>query len=238
MSHPQPALFAEEVPEHLHQEWRLRPGAAAADVVAAIAAARRAVTTLGAPMAVWGFGPELWRTLAPDAIPERVRSFTGVGSPSVVPVTQADIWLWCQGTTYPRLWRAGYDAAAALAPVAERVRWLRAYRGPDSRDPIGFIDGTENPAPDEAMEVALVGDDEPGGGGTTVLLQRWVHDLAAFAALPEAAQERVFGRTYADSTQLAPDELPATSHVARNTLEARGRRVADLPAQHVLRRSG
>ena len=52
-------------------------------------------------------------------------------------------------------------AIAALAP------WF----GSDSRDLTGFIDGTENPPVEEAFEVALVPDDQPGAAGAFVLAQ-------------------------------------------------------------------
>ncbi len=48
----------------------------------------------------------------------------------------------------------------------------------------GFIDGTENPSLSEAPEVALVPDESPGAGGSVVLVQQWMHDAAAFEALP------------------------------------------------------
>jgi len=72
----------------------------------------------------------------------------------------------------------------------------------------------------EAPEVALVPEGDPGAGGTILLLQRWVHDAAAWEALPVARQERAMGRTKPDSVELedrAPD-----SHVARTDQELFG----------------
>ena len=56
-------------------------------------------------------------------------------------------------------------------------------------------------------------------GGSTVLIQKWIHNLAAFNALPIAEQENVFGRTKADSVQLPDDVMPPTTHVSRNVVE-------------------
>jgi putative iron-dependent peroxidase len=44
---------------------------------------------------------------------------------------------------------------------------------------------------------------------------RWVHDLVAFNELSLAEQQRVFGRTKADSVELSDAEKPATAHIAR-----------------------
>ncbi len=220
MSDPQPELFIETTPEHLHAEWNLRPGASDDDVIAAVTEARRAVVWLGGPNVLWGFGPSLWRRLSGGTLPADVVDFTGIGPANAagVPVTQSDIWLWINGTAYPDVWRAAAKARNALAGVATLERHQRAYKAPESRDPTGFIDGTENPLTDEALEVALVPAGQPGAGGSAVFVQRWVHNLAAFEALPVAAQERVFGRTKPDSVQLPPAQMPATSHVSRNTV--------------------
>jgi putative iron-dependent peroxidase len=153
-------------------------------------------------------------------MPDDVVDFTGIGAGNAAgaPVTQSDIWFWCHGNSFEAVWHTAAAVRDALAPIAALQRHQRAYKGGDSRDPTGFIDGTENPLIDEAHEVALVPDGAPGAGGSAVFVQRWVHNLAAFQALPLAAQERVFGRTKADSTQLPPESMPPTSHVSRNTV--------------------
>lgn len=55
----------------------------------------------------------------------------------------------------------------------------------------------------------------PGEGGSHVLVIRWVHDLDAFHAQPQAEQERVFGRTKLNSEELVADWVPANAPIAR-----------------------
>ena len=52
-----------------------------------------------------------------------------------------------------------------------------------------------------------------------MLVQRWVHDLVAFEALPVAEQERVIGRTKPDSIEFRGEALPPTAHIARTQIE-------------------
>jgi putative iron-dependent peroxidase len=85
----------------------------------------------------------------------------------------------------------------------------------------GFIDGTENPNLMEAHDVAVVPDGTPGAGGSVLLLQKWLHDAAAWEALPVAEQERTMGRTKSDSTEL--QDRAADSHVARTDQEELGK---------------
>ena len=71
-----------------------------------------------------------------------------------VPATQHDLWIWVHGTGDDVIFDVG-RAVAALVDTGRGSRdevggWV--YR--DSRDLTGFIDGTENPAVEEAFEVA------------------------------------------------------------------------------------
>ena len=100
--------------------------------------------------------------------------------------------------------------------VVDEVHGFRYF---DERDLLGFVDGTENPEDGDAAEAVLIGSEDPGfESGTYVVVQKYVHDLAAWNALPMQEQERVIGRTKLEDVEL-PDEIkPANSHVALNTI--------------------
>ena len=66
----------------------------------------------------------------------------------------------------------------------------------------------------------VIPDGAPGGGGTVLLLQKWVHDAARWEALAPAAQERIIGRRKTDSVELDPK--PPDSHVARTDQDTFG----------------
>lgn len=172
------------------------------------------------PNIVWSFSPELWASLAPGTLPDNVHPFSGINGPRGLnaPATQSDVWVWVQGNLWEKVWAVTAAVRDAMAGAATLEYSLDAFVGADDRDPIGFIDGTENPALDEAMEIAVVPDGRTGAGGVPILVQKYIHDLAKFDSLSVKEQEDVFGRTKADSVQLADDVMPATSHVSRNTI--------------------
>jgi putative iron-dependent peroxidase len=118
------------------------------------------------------------------------------------------------------------DAARAvtdcLSPVGTLALEQPGFVYRDSRDLTGFIDGTANPPVLEAPSVALVPDNQPGGGGAFALTMRWVHNLEAFGRLSVDDQERVIGRTKLDSVELDDEAKPATAHIARVTIEEGG----------------
>lgn len=89
----------------------------------------------------------------------------------------------------------------------------------DARDLLGFVDGTENPTGAAARAAVLVGDEDPAfAGGSYVVVQKYVHDLAAWEALPVEAQERVIGRHKLSDLELPDEVRPADAHVSLTTV--------------------
>ena len=215
MATPQPGIFAQGTRSHRHVEFVLRPDASPDDVYAALQGLRQPSVTAGGVNIVVGFSPSLWRQLAPDAAPHELTEFPDLDG---VPSTEHDVWIWCHGPSDDVLLDTTRLVAAMLAPVATVADEVSGFVYHDSRDLTGFVDGTENPAVEEAFEVAVVADGT-GAGGSFALTQRWVHDLAAFDALDVAEQEGVIGRTKADSVELDDDAKPTTAHIARVVIE-------------------
>jgi len=85
---------------------------------------------------------------------------------------------------------------------------------------LGFVDGTENPVGRAAGVAALTGDADPDfTGGSYVIVQKYLHDMDAWNALPVEEQEKVIGRTKLSDIEMPDDVKPANSHVALNTIE-------------------
>src|SRR5262249_2342170 len=73
----------------------------------------------------------------------------------------------------------------------------------DMRDLVGFGDGTENPVGPAAGAAVLIGEEDPEfAGGSYVIVQKYLHDLRAWNALPVEAQEKVIGRTKLSNIEL------------------------------------
>jgi putative iron-dependent peroxidase len=108
------------------------------------------------------------------------------------------------------------ERLAGHARVVDEVHGFRSF---DDRDLLGFVDGTENPEGAEALAAVTVGDEDPAfAGGSYVVVQKYLHDLAAWDALPIEAQEHAIGRTKLSDLELPDDVKPANSHVALNTI--------------------
>ena len=114
---------------------------------------------------------------------------------------------------------------AAVAPVDE----VHGFRYFDSRDLIGFIDGTENPRGQEAIEATLIGEEDPAfAGGSYVIVQKYLHDLAAWNALPTEEQERIVGRRKLTDIELEDSVKPSFAHNVLTKIEDEGREIKIL----------
>src|SRR5246500_5168138 len=108
----------------------------------------------------------------------------------------------------------------AVAPVDE----VHGFRYFDSRDLLGFVDGTENPTGQEAVEATVIGEEDPAfAGGSYVMVQKYLHDLAAWNALPTEAQEHIIGRSKLSDIEIDESIRPSSAHNSLNTIVEDGR---------------
>jgi len=97
---------------------------------------------------------------------------------------------------------------------------VHGFRYFDERDLLGFVDGTENPVGAAAGTAALVGEADPDfAGGSYLIVQKYLHDMAAWNALTTEDQEKAIGRSKLSDIEMPDDVKPANSHVALNTIE-------------------
>jgi porphyrinogen peroxidase len=214
---PQFGIFAQGTHAHYFLEFDLKPGADAAEAVAAFQRLRTPDVSAGGVNLVVGFGADLWREVSPRGAPEDLKRFESISGRDghAAPAAQHDAWLWLSGAEPDVTWHGARAAALAVQDAAELAAEQPGFTYRGGRDITGFIDGTANPPDRRAADVALVPPGHAGEGGSHVLTMRWVHDLAAFNQLSVDAQQQVIGRTKADSVELSDSEKPPTAHIAR-----------------------
>ena len=90
------------------------------------------------------------------------------------------------------------------------------FRYMDGKAIIGFVDGTENPAVDEnPYHFAVIGEEDADfAGGSYVFVQKYIHDMVAWNALPVEQQEKVIGRHKFNDVELSDEEKPGNAHNA------------------------
>jgi putative iron-dependent peroxidase len=113
----------------------------------------------------------------------------------------------------------------AVTPADE----VHGFRYFDDRDLIGFVDGTENPRGQAAIEAVLVGDEDAVfAGGSYVIVQKYLHDLDGWNALSTEAQERIIGRKKLSDIELENSIKPTSAHSALTTIVEDGKEIKIL----------
>ena len=169
---------------------------------------------------VAGIGSHAWDRLFGAPRPAQLHPFRELDGPAHRAVaTPGDLLFHLRATQlYPCFELAGQimDRLRGAVTVRDEVHGFKYF---DMRDLLGFVDGTENPVGPVAADAVLIGDEDPGfAGGSYVIVQKYLHDLAAWKALPVEEQERVVGRTKLTNIELDDAVKPANSHVALNVI--------------------
>jgi len=194
---------------------------------------RVALAELGASVdgdhAVVGVGRSLAHRLGAE-IPG-LRTFPNVSDSGLdVPSTPASLLCWLRGSDRGELVHLSRALTSILADGFALTEVIDAFRYRDGDDLTGYEDGTENPEGAEAEAAALVVGQGAGMDGSSfVAVQRWLHDLDAFAALSPSEQDDRIGRRKSDNAEF--DEAPDSAHVKRSAQES------FEPAAFMVRRS-
>lgn len=170
---------------------------------------------------VTSIGSDAWDRLFSGPRPAQLHPFVELTGPRHrAPATPGDLLFHVKGETMDVCFELAGRIVKAMAGAITVVDEVHGFRFFDNRDLLGFVDGTENPVGDEARDATAVGDEDPDfAGGSYVHIQKYVHDMAAWEALPVTEQERVIGRTKADDIEFDDAVKPADSHIALNVIE-------------------
>jgi putative iron-dependent peroxidase len=167
-----------------------------------------------------GIGSAAWSRLTPHPAPRELHPFAEiVGSAHTAVSTPGDLLFHIRADRRDLCFefeRLLLDALAGAVRVVDEVSGFRYF---DSRDLLGFVDGTANPAGADLPAATLVGDEDPAyAGGSYVVVQKYLHDLRTWQSLPTPVQEAVIGRTKLENLELPDAETGQKSHKTLATI--------------------
>jgi putative iron-dependent peroxidase len=179
---------------------------------------------------VVGFGSDAWDRLFGSPRPAELHPFREIISGGRHAVsTPGDILFHIRAKRHDLCFELAahiMDTIGEMVSVADEVQAFRYF---DDRDVIGFVDGTENPRGDAARTAAVVGDEDPGFiGGSYVIVQKYLHDMKAWNALPVETQEKIIGRKKLSDIELKDTDKPAYAHNALTSIEENGKELKIL----------
>ena len=179
---------------------------------------------------VCAFGSQAWDALFGLPRPANLHPFRvfGEGAREAVS-TPGDILLHIRADAMDLCFEVATLLMNDLGDAVTVVDEVHGFRYFDRRAIIGFVDGTENPEGREAVNFTVIGDEDAEfAGGSYVLVQKYLHDMAAWNALSVESQEGVIGRHKLSNVELDDDIKPASSHSALTTLEEDGKEIKIL----------
>ena len=179
---------------------------------------------------VMGFGSSAWDQVFPSARPAGLHAFQELHAGSRHAVsTPGDILFHIRAARMDLCFELATQLMARLGAAVSPVDEVHGFQYFDDRDLIGFVDGTENPTGQDAVEATLIGEEDPRfAGGSYVIVQKYLHDVAAWNALPTEAQERIIGRTKLSDIELDDSLKPTSAHNALTVIEENGREIKIL----------
>jgi len=215
----------------------LKPGLENANTVRAlcadVAALVRAVGTRAASgelSCVCGFGSDGWDTLFGAPRPANLHAFREFGEGERRAIgTPGDLLLHIRADHMDLCFELAAQLIGRLGDAVSVVDEVHGFRYFDLRDVLGFVDGTENPRGREAVDFTAISDQDPVfAGGSYVMVQKYLHDMAGWDSLSVETQERIIGRKKLSDVELAEAVKPSSSHSSLTTIEKDGEEVKIL----------
>jgi len=193
------------------------------DLLADLAGLQRAVgfrSPAGGLACVAGIGSSAWDRLFAGPRPAELHSFVELhGDPHHAVATPGDLLLHIRAEQLDLCFELAMQIMNRLAGSITVVDEVHGFRYFDERDLLGFVDGTENPTGAAADAAVAVGSEDPDfAGGSYVVVQKYLHDMTAWNALPVESQEKLVGCTKLSDIELPDGIKPDNSHVALNTI--------------------
>ena len=167
-----------------------------------------------------GIGTSAWDRLGHRKRPTQLRSFAEIRGPVHTAVaTPGDLLFHIRAERADmcfELERLLLDGLGDSVAVVDEVQGFRYF---EARDLLGFVDGTENPTGAALPLSSLIQSDDPDfAGGSYVVVQKYLHNLAAWNALETSVQESIIGRTKLDNIELDDDSAKRKSHKSLTTI--------------------
>ena len=179
---------------------------------------------------VAGFGSNAWDGLFGKPRPSELHVFREIRSGDrYAPATPGDVLFHVRASRMDMCFELVSQVMERIGGAVYQVDETHGFRYFDSRDLIGFVDGTENPRGKIALEAALIGgEDPPFAGGSYVLVQKYLHDISKWNALSTEEQERIIGRRKLSDIELSDAAKQSSAHSALTTIVENGKELKIL----------
>lgn len=172
---------------------------------------------------VMGFASGAWDRLFGAPRPKDLHPFREIHGVHHAVSTPGDILFHIRSTRMDLCFELATQIMARLGSAVTVIDEVHGFAYFDDRDLIGFVDGTENPVGGAVAKATIIGDEDAAfAGGSYVIVQKYLHGLAQWNALPIEEQERIIGRKKLSDIELDDAVKPTSAHNALTTIVENG----------------
>jgi porphyrinogen peroxidase len=174
-----------------------------------------------------GFGSDAWDRLFAAPRPAELHPFREFHAENRHAVaTPGDVMFHIRAERMDLCFELESAIMAALGDAVAVASEVQGFQYFDNRDLLGFVDGSENPTGQAAIDAVRIGDEDLDFiGGSYVILQKYLHDMTGWNALPTEVQERIIGRTKMANIELDAAVKPSSAHNALTVIVENGQEV-------------
>ncbi|MBO9661644.1 Dyp-type peroxidase [Dokdonella sp.] len=181
---------------------------------------------VGGLSCVMGFGSATWDRLFGAPRPATLHPFREIEGKHRAVSTQGDLLFHIRAASPDLCFELATQIMMRLGDAVAATDEVHGFKYYDQRDLLGFVDGTENPVNQEAVDAAIIGEEDPTfAGGSYVIVQKYLHDLKAWEAVPVEQQERIIGRKKLSDIEFADAAKASYAHNVLTSIEENGEEV-------------
>jgi Dyp-type peroxidase family len=167
---------------------------------------------------IMAFGSGAWDRLFGQPRPSDLHPFREIMGQHHAVSTPGDMLFHIRATRMDLCFELATQIMSRLGDAVATADEVHGFKYFDERDLLGFVDGTENPVDQDAIDAAIIGDEDPTfAGGSYVIVQKYLHDLKAWNTVPVEQQENIVGRAkLSDIEQTDAEKAPYAHNVLTN----------------------
>lgn len=173
----------------------------------------------------FGISNAAWDYLFPNKPkPAELVTYETLSSPKyTMPATEGDLFFHIRASNEAVVYEAQTQFMRFLKDITTVIDETKGFRYFEGRAIIGFIDGTEAPAVEDAAPYAIVGDEDPNFiNGSYAFAQKWQHNMDFWHHLKTEEQEKAVGREKFSDIELDDDAKYHNAHNVASKFEKDG----------------
>ena len=175
---------------------------------------------------VMGFGSQAWDRLFGVPRPKDLHPFREIRGVHNAVSTPGDILFHLRAASMDLCFELATHIMSRLGGAVATADEVHGFKFFDDRDLIGFVDGTENPVDQAAVDATIIGEeDAPFAGGSYVIVQKYLHDVERWNKVPVEEQENIIGRHKLSDIEQRDSEKKPYAHNVLTSIEEGGKQL-------------